>query len=72
MDLISPAPTVSVIMPAYNASRFIGQAIASVQAQTFTDWELLVLDDGSRDDTCSIVDTLTGQDTRIRLIRNAF
>ena len=64
------APVVSVIMPAYNSRRFITEAIRSVQAQSFTDWELLVIDDGSQDDTCAIVEKLAAQDTRIRLIRN--
>ena len=40
-------PKVSVIMPAYNAEAFIEDAIASVQAQTMAQWELLVVDDGS-------------------------
>lgn len=69
MEHIS-APIVSVIMPAYNSRRFIAQAIASVQAQSVTDWELLVIDDGSQDDTCAIVETLAAQDRRVRLIRN--
>lgn len=63
-------PRVSVIMPAYNAARFIGDAIRSVQAQTITDWELLVLDDGSTDDTCAIVKSMAEQDERIRLLPN--
>lgn len=62
------APLVSVIMPAYNAADYIGAAIRSVMAQTLTDWELLVLDDGSQDDTCAIVETLAAEDGRIRLI----
>ena len=48
-------PKVSVIMPAYNAERFIEEAIRSVMAQTVSDWELLVLDDGSQDATADIV-----------------
>lgn len=45
------APLISVIMPTYNAGKFICEAIDSVLAQTFTDYELLVVDDGSTDDT---------------------
>lgn len=63
-------PAVSVIMPAYNMERFIDQAIRSVMDQTMTDWELLVIDDGSTDDTCAIVERLACQDCRIRLYRN--
>ena len=64
------APLVSVIMPAYNAQRFIREAIDSVIAQTHADWELLVLDDGSSDDTCAVVEDMAAKDERIRLIKN--
>lgn len=48
-------PTVSVIMPARNTARWIGDAISSVRSQTFSDWELLVVDDASTDSTESEV-----------------
>lgn len=63
-------PTVSIVMPAYNAQRHIEKAIRSVMAQTVEDWELLVLDDGSNDDTCTIVERLMAQEPRISLLRN--
>lgn len=63
-------PLISVIMPAYNADRFIAEAIRSVRAQTHKNWELLVLDDGSKDTTCQVVECLSREDPRIRLIRN--
>ncbi len=63
-------PLVSVIMPAYNSERFIEAAIRSVIAQTVTDWELLVIDDGSNDSTCKIVERLAENDSRIVLIKN--
>lgn len=63
-------PLISVIMPAYNADRFIAEAICSVRAQTYENWELLVLDDGSGDTTCQVVQTLCREDPRIRLIQN--
>lgn len=64
----SPAhPHVSVVMAAFNAERFIGEAMESVLAQRFGDFELLVVDDGSTDNTVSIVESYN--DARIRLIR---
>lgn len=61
---------VSVIMPAYNAQRFIEEAIRSVQKQTVEDWELLVIDDNSTDRTCEIVEQLAKEDPRIILLKN--
>jgi teichuronic acid biosynthesis glycosyltransferase TuaG len=60
---------VSIVMPAYNAARFIEEAIRSVQAQTESNWELLVVDDGSSDGTPVIVERLAASDPRIRLLR---
>ncbi|MBR2320407.1 MAG: glycosyltransferase family 2 protein [Clostridia bacterium] len=63
--------TVSVVMPAYNAAAYIEEAIRSVMDQTFTDWELVVVDDASTDDTCAVVRRLMTEDPRIRLVQNA-
>ena len=46
---------VSIIMPSYNTARYIGESIASVKAQTYTDWELIIVDDASTDDTDDVV-----------------
>ena len=62
-------PAVSVIMPAYNVAPYLGAAIDSVLSQTFTDFEVLVVDDGSTDATFAIARTYAGQDRRIRLVR---
>lgn len=56
-------------MAAYNAERYIEQAIASLQAQTYEEWELLVVDDGSTDATAAIAERLATEDGRIRLFR---
>lgn len=60
---------ISVIMPAYNSARFIVKSISSVQNQTFHDWELIVVDDLSSDETCELVEALAKEDSRIRLVR---
>lgn len=57
---------VTVMMPAYNAERFVRQAIESVLSQTYPDWELIVVDDGSTDSTAAIVQAYT--DPRIKYI----
>jgi len=57
---------VSVILPTYNRRETIQAAIASVQRQTFADWELIVVDDGSTDDTAALIE---GSDPRLVLIR---
>lgn len=57
---------VSVIMPCYNAGLYIEQAIKSVLAQTFKDWELLIIDDCSTDHSASIIKRYQEQDSRIR------
>jgi len=59
-------PLVSVIMPTFNRADTIRRAIRSVQAQTFTDWELIVVDDGSTDNTVALIE---GCDPRLKLIR---
>ena len=60
---------VSIIMPTYNCGAFIGETIASVQAQTHSHWELLVVDDCSTDDTAEGVAALAENDPRIRYVR---
>ena len=52
----SPTPTISVLMPVYNGERFLSEAITSILTQTFTDFEFIIIDDGSTDGTGSILD----------------
>lgn len=61
-------PEVSVIIPAYNAEKYIEQCIRSVLDQTLTDFELIVVDDGSTDSTPDKVRELAGEDERVSLI----
>ncbi|MFH0764091.1 MAG: glycosyltransferase family 2 protein [Candidatus Omnitrophota bacterium] len=59
-------PKVSIIMPTYNGARFIGDAIKSALSQTFQDFEIIVTDDGSTDNTGEIVKNYAEKDKRIR------
>ncbi len=63
-----PSPAVSVIMPTWNRAPVIGAAIQSVIAQDFSDWELIVVDDGSTDDTATVLASFSN-DSRVRYIR---
>ena len=62
---------ISIIMPAYNGAEYIEATIKSIQAQTYADWELLVISDGSTDETVSIVEKMMESDTRIRCYEQA-
>jgi glycosyltransferase involved in cell wall biosynthesis len=62
---------VSIVTPAYNSERFIADAINSVLKQTFTDWELLIVNDGSTDKTQSIVEEYSQKDNRIKLLNHS-
>lgn len=61
-------PVVSIITPFLNAEAYIGEAIASVRSQTFEDWELLLVDDGSTDDSLAIAAAAAALDDRVMLV----
>ncbi len=61
-------PAVSIVMPAYNAERYIAQAIVSVKDQYFRDWELIIVDDASTDDTLKIIEYYAQRDARIKYV----
>jgi teichuronic acid biosynthesis glycosyltransferase TuaG len=63
-------PLVSIITPAFNAARFVEETVRSVQAQTYAAWEMLIVDDCSKDDTRAILARLAAEDPRVRPIEH--
>ena len=61
-------PSISVIMPVYQAEKFLKASVESVLAQTFSDWELLLVDDGCRDNSPALCDGFAQRDDRRRVI----
>jgi glycosyltransferase involved in cell wall biosynthesis len=69
LDNAMPSPPlVTVVIPAFNAEPFVRDAMASIQRQTLDDWQLIVVDDGSTDQTMSVAIQAAGNDRRVRLI----
>jgi FkbM family methyltransferase len=64
------APAFSVILPVYNGTPFLRRAVASLRRQTFPDWELLAVDDGSSDGSAGLLDDLAAADPRIRVFHH--
>ena len=62
---------ISIIIPVYNAEEFLPQCVDSVLDQTFTDWEVILVDDGSTDSSPQLCDALAARDERIRVIHQA-
>ena len=61
--------TVTALMTTFNASRWVGASIASVLSQTYKDFELLIIDDGSSDNTTDVINSF--DDARIKLVANS-
>jgi hypothetical protein len=70
MSLTAP-PRVSVIVPAFNAEKYLGDALSSLRAQTVSDIEIIVVDDGSTDGTGAVARSHAAEDTRVRLLTRA-
>lgn len=70
-DSMNASPVISVVMPVYNAARFLRDAVNSVLTQTFADFELIAVDDGSTDQSRDILESLAATDRRIRIISRA-
>ena len=62
------SPPLSILLPAFNAERYVGAAVESILGQSFADFELLVVDDGSTDGTRAILDRFAASDPRVRLV----
>lgn len=63
-------PLVSIVTPVYNAARWLPETLATVRAQTFTDWEQILVDDGSTDNSRDLIAAAAAEDQRFRLLRN--
>lgn len=61
-------PIISIIMPVYNAGKYLSRCIESIRSQSFKDWELIIIDDGSNDNSPLICDKYAATDKRIRVI----
>lgn len=64
---VSAPPKISVIVPVYNAEKYLHRCIDSILSQTFTDFELLLIDDGSKDKSGAICDEYAAKDSRVRV-----
>ncbi|MCL1852015.1 MAG: glycosyltransferase [Peptococcaceae bacterium] len=62
-------PTLSIILPAYNAEQYLDRCVRSVLSQSCQDWELIIVDDGSTDATADICNGFASEDTRIQIVR---
>ena len=63
-------PKISIVLPTYNGEKYIRESIDSIIRQTFTDWELIIVNDCSTDGTQEIIDSYVKQDSRIKTIKN--
>ena len=64
-------PAVSVVIPVYNSAKYLRECLDSVVSQTFDDWEIVAVDDGSSDESPAILDEYAAKDSRIRVIHKA-
>lgn len=71
-DLNNMNPLVSIITPTYNHEKFIAECIESVLEQTYPNWEMIIVDDCSTDNTVKIIESYMNKDKRIKLIRHKY
>jgi glycosyltransferase involved in cell wall biosynthesis len=70
-DMAADIPVISIVIPLYNAGRWILETLQSIRAQTFAQWEIVVVDDGSADDGPALVQAEAAREARIRFFRQA-
>lgn len=70
-DMAADIPVISIVIPLYNAARWVLETLQSVHAQTFTQWEIVVVDDGSTDDGPALVQAEAMREARIRFFQQA-
>lgn len=63
-------PVISIVLPTFNGSKYLEEAVLSCRCQTFCDWELIIVDDASTDSTPDIISRLIREDSRIRVVRH--
>ncbi|MGL4999874.1 MAG: CpsB/CapC family capsule biosynthesis tyrosine phosphatase [Cetobacterium sp.] len=66
----TPESLISVVTPMYNDEKYIGETIESVQNQSYTDWEMIIIDDGSSDNSVNVIKKYVVKDSRIKLIEH--
>lgn len=66
--MIQTAPEISIIVPVYNVEKYLRQCLDSIKSQTFQDWECILIDDGSKDNSGAICDEYQEHDSRFRVI----
>src|SRR5262245_14732681 len=68
MSSLSQAPRISVVMSVYDGARFVDEAVASIRSQTYSNFEFIIVDDGSRDATPEILSKHADEDSRVRVV----
>lgn len=68
--MVNQSPLISIITACYNSEKFIGETIRSVLSQTYTNWELIIVDDCSSDNSVTIIETFSHTNSSIKLIKN--
>ena len=71
MDRVKSNPTVSIVVPVYNTARYLQDCIESLLSQTYADFELILVEDASTDNSRTIIESYRSIDSRIRLVSHA-